>query len=223
MRRNSSKLKPQVMKPKWDTRYEFSLTKCSHKLHKSYCLTERVSGICHYGVRNRKIHLLSGNAMAIWQTVEYAMSYQKQRLKLMRTSGLENDSLKVIGLAIPHNAINRVLDSLRKMAELQTVGVQVYNGFQLTETYDKQVTNAGPSRATTTTTTAKAEAVISQVKVNPVKPEVKAEVVKTEVVKTEVVKKEVVKSEVKSEIKTEMVKTESGFRETIVIDDSDEE
>ncbi|KAI9032342.1 hypothetical protein DFJ74DRAFT_333212 [Hyaloraphidium curvatum] len=118
--RNGKKIKADKMKPLWTERYKFAETKCQHKLGPSgKCSIERVGGHCDHGVRLRRHHLFCGGTMSIWRLVEHAMSYNsgKQRLKIVRTSG-ENDTVKAIGLAVPSNAVARVLDTLEKQAEL---------------------------------------------------------------------------------------------------------
>lgn len=117
------KVKPAAMAEKWKKRYEFCKFNCIHKVSNGKCLTERNFGSCDIGVRLRRHHLFSGNAMGIWETVERAMLASKtNRLKIMRTSG-ENDQLKTIGLKVPDLAVGRVLEAFRKHDEDVAAGL----------------------------------------------------------------------------------------------------
>lgn len=120
LKRGYTQVSPEDIQKRWTKRYDFSLNKCTHKLGgAATCKYERTQGYCEFGVRLRKHHLLGGNVMKIWDTVESAMAFHSRtRLKIARTAGTTAETLKAIGLAVPGSAIGDVLGALKRLGKI---------------------------------------------------------------------------------------------------------
>ncbi|XP_061154164.1 si:ch73-63e15.2 isoform X3 [Syngnathus typhle] len=111
------KVTPEEAKDCWESRFSFSLKKCSHANWNGKCKKVEEGQECFQGMRLRQYHMLCGALLRVWKRVSDVVSdiTNSNILQIVRLKTKQHN--KQVGIKIPENCVARVREELMLMDE----------------------------------------------------------------------------------------------------------
>ncbi|XP_078526067.1 protein strawberry notch homolog 2 isoform X2 [Lissotriton helveticus] len=102
-------------KEHWDNQYDFSFKSCVHSLWHGSCKQNEEGKQCFVGMRLRHYYMLCGALLRVWSRIAGVISDVTSNSYLQIVRLRTKEKRKQVGIKIPENCVNKVLEELKRM------------------------------------------------------------------------------------------------------------
>ncbi|XP_063926476.1 protein strawberry notch-like isoform X3 [Zophobas morio] len=99
----------------WKNMFDAFLNTCAHEYWKGSCATRKVGFHCEVGMTRRTYYVLAGSVLGVWGKIEEVLKNLYFRMQVIRLK--TEDNLKVIGLFMPRNYVEPLIEAFSESAE----------------------------------------------------------------------------------------------------------